>query len=101
MTKEEILKEHLTGHYIIADKTPASEVDDFRKSILKAMDKYAKQQVNHFVSAPVSVSDSQIEKYAINIAHNYSDDEAEQIDIKDNIKEGAVWMRYKLTHHSS
>ena len=48
----------------------------------------------------VGVSDSEIEIYAKNTSQNYTDDEGEQIDISDNLQEGAKWMRDKLIPHS-
>ena len=54
MTKQDILKEHLTGHYVFTHGIPQEEVDNFKKAMLEAMDKYAKQQVNNVVLDLVS-----------------------------------------------
>ena len=56
MTKQDILEEHLTGHYVFTHGIPQEEVDNFKKAMLEAMDKYARQQVNNFVLDPVMPS---------------------------------------------
>ena len=50
---------------------------------------------------PVSVSDKTIEKKATELSQKLTDDEGEQIDIQDNFRDGAKWMRAMTQLHCS
>jgi hypothetical protein len=71
--------------------------------LVQVMEEYANHyhqaQVKKLNIDDVSVSDSEIDNYATNQAQEYSDFEGEQIEIAENLSEGAKWVRDKIKTH--
>ena len=60
----------------------------------------AEDKLNDLSKQLVSVSDRTIEDKATELSQKLTDDEGEQIDIQDNFRDGAKWMRAMIQLHS-